>query len=101
MYKDDHIDKLVVKAQAGRILDYESMKNISSLTSQSTTQVTTELLTQPTTQAKPLTQSSTQSMTQHVTQPPVVLQKLKDLYESDMMVKQGIKMKWIIDRMKA
>lgn len=95
-----------VVMQSGPVMGYnKSLQNISLLTPQSTMHTT-----EPTTQAAatqhvtnstipPTSKPSTQSMTLPVTSEPLVLQKLKDLYKSDMMVGQGIKMKWIISRM--
>ena len=84
---DSEVQKFIVHQTEST----EQLLSILSTSSSIITQVTTESVTK----------YVIQPMTQPVTQTPGKLQKLKDLYESDMMVSQGIKMKWIINRMKA
>ena len=85
----------------------QSVKNATKFANQSKTETTSNatiqsvprVMTQPVTQTKPATQPMVQPVTK-TTQIIVKLHRLKHLYQSNMMVNQGIKMKWIINRMK-
>ena len=84
---DSGVQKFIVHQTESREQHLSTLSTSSSIITQLTTESVAKSVIQP--------------VTQPVTQTLGKLQKLKDLYESDMMVSQGIKMKWIINRMKA